>query len=57
MYIICKVHWKDGCIKSWDSENNQWVRDKSEKEYHLVRLKYLLNSLKRRKTIFFYSNY
>ena len=44
MHITYKAHWKDGCIKRWDSENNQWVRYKSEKEYHTVSLKYLLNS-------------
>src|SRR5438876_3810605 len=35
-----KATWKDGCIRDWDSENNQWERD----ENRLVALKCLHNS-------------
>ena len=37
---VFKAIWKDGFIKSWDSENNQWERNGETK----VALKYLHNS-------------
>ena len=36
-----KAIWKEGCIKSWDSKNNQWKRDNEETK---VALKCLHNS-------------
>ena len=39
-----KAIWKDGFIAYWDSENNQWSRDKLNKEGHPVALKCLHNS-------------
>ena len=40
-----KAIWKDGPINYWDSENNQWKRDKwNEKSHHPVALKCLHNS-------------
>ena len=39
-----KAIWKDGYIKYWDSENNQWHRYKSYNEGHPVALKCLHNS-------------
>ena len=37
-----KATWKDGFIKYWDSENNQWIRKKYNKGY--VALKCFHNS-------------
>jgi hypothetical protein len=45
--IIYKAIWKDGFIKSWDSENNQWERSKywnEDYENFPVVLKCLHNS-------------
>ena len=39
-----KATWKDGYIRSWDSENNQWKRDNDYGEGHPVALKCLHNS-------------
>ena len=39
-----KAIWNDGCIESWDSENNQWKRYKENQEGHPVALKCLHNS-------------
>ena len=39
-----KAIWKDGYIRSWDSENNQWIRYKNNVEGHPVALKCLHNS-------------
>src|SRR5688572_15181367 len=39
-----KAIWKDGFIAYWDSENNQWHRDKYNKGGHPVALKCLHNS-------------
>jgi hypothetical protein len=39
-----KAIWKDGHIESWNSENNQWRRNKVYKEGYPVALKYLHGS-------------
>ena len=39
-----RATWKDGYIKYWDSENNQWNRHKYNKVSHPVALKCLDNS-------------
>ena len=39
-----KAIWKDGFIRSWDSENNQWERFKAYKVNFPVALKCLHNS-------------
>ena len=39
-----KAFWKDGFIRSWDSENNQWKRDKWYQKNFPVALKCLHNS-------------
>jgi len=41
-----KAIWKDGPIKSWDSENNQWIREKRYWQHpnYPVALKCLHNS-------------
>ncbi|CAB5213420.1 unnamed protein product [Rhizophagus irregularis] len=31
---IYKAIWKDGFIKSWDSENNKWIRSKAWFRYY-----------------------
>jgi serine/threonine protein kinase len=41
-----KAIWKDGPIESWNSENNQWKREKTYREHsnYPVALKCLHNS-------------
>ena len=39
-----KAIWKDGFIRSWDSENNQFKRKKDDEKGHPVALKCLHNS-------------
>ena len=46
---VSKAIWKDGYICSWDYENDQWIRSKSDSsigylENYPVALKYLHNS-------------
>ena len=39
-----KAIWKDGHIRSWDSENNQWKRYNNNNNGYPVALKCLHNS-------------
>jgi hypothetical protein len=43
---VYKAIWKDGPLNGWDSENNQWEREKTYKDFtnYSVVLKCLHNS-------------